>query len=132
MLMQHDADPGAYWPIKDLPKHHSDEYVFIVISTDVKPEASRAGISMAQKEIAKRNYRIIDGFRAASPMVTVDGKPMTLADAVKDHSNVKYLTAYRRLERGWTTEQALGLKPPSPRWHHQEQAKRRERAKEAA
>ena len=34
---------------------------------------------------------------------------MTLADAVRDYSDVKYLTVYRRVERGWTIRQALGL-----------------------
>jgi hypothetical protein len=128
MLMSHDEDKKTYWPIKDLPKHPSGEFTFLVVSTEVKPAAARAGIALAQKAFVAKNYRIIDGFRAASPMVTVAGKAMSLAEAVRDHSKVKYLTAYRRIERGWTTRQALGLDPPAPRWDHDQQAARRRRA----
>ena len=128
MLMSQDSDKKAYWPIKELPKHPSDEFTFLVVSTDVKPAAARAGIALAQRAFIAKNYRIIEGYRAASPMVTVDGKPMSLAEAVREHSKVKYLTAYRRIERGWTTRQALGIDPPAPRWNHDEQDARRKRA----
>jgi hypothetical protein len=63
-------------------------------------------------------------------MVTINGKKLTLADAVREYSKVKYLTAYRRIERGWTARQALGLEPPAPRWHRPKQEERR--AREAA
>lgn len=128
MLMAQDESRKSYWPIRDLPKHDSDEFTFMVISTEIKPTAARAGIALAQKAFIAKSYRIIEGFRAASPMVTVDGKPMSLAEAVRDHSKVKYLTAYRRIERGWTTKQALGIDDPAPRWDHNKQAERRLRA----
>jgi len=89
-------------------------------------------VARAQKKFIAKGYRIIGGQRAASPMVTLKGKQMTLADAVRNHSKVKYLTAYRRIERGWTVEQALGLEPPAPRWHQKRQAERKEREAERA
>jgi len=130
MLLTQDANPAAYWPIRDLPKHPSDEFTFLVVSTEIRPDAARAGIAMAQKAFVAKGYRLVDGFRAASPMVTVAGNRVSLAEAVRTYSKVKYLTAYRRLERGWSTEQALGLEPPAPRWHHGKQAERRARAQE--
>jgi hypothetical protein len=128
MLLQQDEDADAYWPIKDLPKHDSDEFTFVVLHVDVDPERARAAIAVATRAFVAKTYRVIDGQRSASPMVTVDGKQMSLAEAVRDHSKVKYLTAYRRLERGWTTKQALGLEPASPRWHTAKQDERRKRA----
>jgi hypothetical protein len=129
MLLAQDESTKAYWPIKDLPKHPSDEFVFMVMRTkDVTEDNAMAVVAQVQKQFAAKNYKIIDGQRAASPMVTLNGKKLTLAEAVRDYSKVKYLTAYRRLERGWTVEQALGLEPPAPRWHHGKQAERRARA----
>ena len=34
MLVGRDADPRSYWPIRDLPKHPSDEYVFRVMRVE--------------------------------------------------------------------------------------------------
>jgi hypothetical protein len=128
MLLSQDEDAKAYWPIKDLPKHPSDEFVFMVMKTkDITEDNAMAAVASVQRQFANKNYRIIEGQRAASPMITLDGKKMTLAEAVREHSKVKYLTAYRRIERGWTAEQALGIEPPAPRWHQGKQAERRER-----
>lgn len=130
MLLSHDADPRAYWPIRDLPKHPSDEYTFVVMQKDAADPLE--AVTRAQRKYLNKGYRIVNGQRAASPMVTVNGKRMTLADAVRKTGKVKYLTAYRRLERGWTTEQALGIEPPAPRWHQGKQAERKARETERA
>lgn len=132
MLLSYDADTKSYWPIKDLPKHASDEYTFKVMATGTKDVDALASIATAQRKFMSKGYRIIGGQRAASPMVTLKGRRMTLADAVREHSKVKYLTAYRRLERGWTIEQALGIDAPAPRWHQQKQAERKAREADRA
>lgn len=132
MLLSHDADDTAYWPIKDLPKHPSDEYTFKVMAVDVKDDDALAGIAKAQRRYMNKGYKIIGGQRAASPMVTYKGKRMTLADVVRQYSKAKYLTVYRRIERGWTLEQALGIDDPAPRWHQQKQAERKQREADRA
>jgi len=133
MLLRHDEDPSSYWPIRDLPKNLSDEYVFMVMkSKDISPDNALAAVASVERQFAVKGYRLVEGHRAASPTVTVNGKRMTLADAVRNHSTAKYLTVYRRLERGWSAEEALGLVPPAPRWRIDLQDERRERAKRAA
>lgn len=128
MLLQQDDNPKAYWPLKDMPKHKSDEYVFMVMnSRTAKPENALALITNVQKQFEAKGYRIISGHRAGSPVITLAGNRITLSAAVKQTGKVKYLTAYRRLERGWTPEQALGLAPPAPRWHIQKQQARAKR-----
>ena len=129
MLLVHDADPKCYWPIRDLPKHPSDEYTFKVMRLDAKHtgDASLAAVATAQKALIAKGYRVITGHRATSPTVSFEGRRMTLAEAVRDYSDVKYLTVYRRVERGWTIRQALGLDAPAPRWHHSKQRERRQR-----
>lgn len=130
MLLSHDEDERAYWPIRELPKHPSDEYTFVVMQKEAADPME--AVARAQRKWMGKSYTIIGGQRASSPMVTLRGRTMTLADAVANHSKVKYLTAYRRLERGWTVEQALGLEPPAPRWHKQKQAERKAREVERA
>jgi hypothetical protein len=133
MLLSHDDDPTSYWPIKELPKHPSDEYTFKVMAKGTKDSDALAVIAKAQRKYMAKGYKIIGGQRAASPMVVFKGKRMTLADVVRGHANkVKYLTVYRRIERGWTLEQALGIDPPAPRWHQQKQAERKARETERA
>lgn len=130
MLLQHDEDAEAYWPIRALPKHPSDEFTFVVEREDkgtASDTGAMAAVAIVQKRYVAKGYKIIGGQRTSSPIVVYKGRKMTLADAVRDHSDVKYLTAYRRLERGWDIEQALGLSPPAPRWHKPQQAERRAR-----
>lgn len=133
MLLSRDANAKAYWPIRDLPKHPSDEYTFVVCQKEAADPTE--AVTRAQRKYLNKGYRIVGGQRASSPQVLLDGKRMTLVDAIKKSgSKIKYLTCYRRLERGWTVEQALGLEPPAPRWHQAKQAERkaREEARSAA
>jgi hypothetical protein len=133
MLLSQDEDDTSYWPIRELPKHPSDEYVFKVMKTgEVDVHQSFAAVAASQRFFLAKGYRIVSGNRASSPIVTFKGRKMTLADAVKDHSDVKYVTAYRRLERGWSIEQALGIEEPAPRWHRTQQRERKKREAERA
>jgi hypothetical protein len=141
MLLQNDATSGplrqgrprqakSYWPIRSLPRHDSNEYTFMVLTTPCAAERALAAIAVAQRAFESRNYTVIEGHRAGAPMITSRGHRMTLVDALKAAgAKVKYLTAYRRLERGWSIEQALGLSPPAPRWDTGKQAERRARAR---
>lgn len=120
-----DAESPPYWSIAALPKHPSDEFTFMTLATDIVPADAAKAVAAAQKKLAAKGLRIVDGNRSTDAMVTFQGTPMTLVAAIKQsHSKVKYPTAYRRLERGWTLEQALGLADPNPRW---DLTKRRER-----
>ena len=139
MLIQNDAANAgprggrrqqSYWPIRSLPRHDSNEYTFMVLATPCPAEAALATIALAQKSFMRKDYDVIEGHRAGAPMITLRGRRMTLVDALKAvDAKVKYLTAWRRLERGWSVEQALGLEPPAPRWDTTKQAARRLRAR---
>lgn len=130
MLLQHDQSKKSYWSIRDLPKHDSDEYTFMVVIFPVKPVDADEHIKLACEGFINKNYTIVEGSRMTVPMVTFKGKQVSIADAITlSGSKVKYLTVWRRLERGWTVEQALGLVPPAPRWDHRQQDERRRRAR---
>jgi hypothetical protein len=128
MLMNYDRSRKAYWPIKELPKHPSDEFIFVVLARGCAPERALAAIAIAQRGFESKNYSIIGGHRAGLPVINLNGRRQSLAEAVRARPNLKYATTYRRLQRGWSVKQALGLEPPDPRWNHELQDKRRKRA----
>jgi hypothetical protein len=68
-------------------------------------------------------------------VVSVYGKRHSLAEAVRlcraSDRTIKYGTVYRRIQRGWSVRQALGLDPPDPRWRNDLQTARRARARAA-
>lgn len=140
MLLQYDqwlAKPKKaqpYWPIRDMPKRPSDEFCFF--AHPYSGPDPLAEVHALQAKYERKGYKIVAGHRAASGVVRLNGKLMKLADAVADHSDVAYLTVYRRLQRGWTVRQALGLDPPSPRWHtgkqHERKVREARRASERA
>jgi hypothetical protein len=135
MLMGYDADRAVYWPIKDLPKHSFDEFTFIVLARGCAPERALAAIAVAQRGFANKNYSLVAGHRAGMPVVSLGGRKLSLAEAVRERRradrSIKYGTVYRRLQRGWSAKQALGLDNPDPRWDHDLQMARRERSKAA-
>lgn len=130
MLLQQDQSKKSYWPIRNMPKHPSDEFTFLTIIFPVTPANADEMIAKACEGFRERNYTIIEGNRMSVPMVTFKGKQMSVVEAIEaSRSKVKYLTVWRRIERGWTPEQALGLVPPAPRWDHIKQDERRRRAR---
>lgn len=134
MLIKHDKHPKtAYWSIADLPKRPSGAHTFMMLAPNVALRDAPAAIAAAQSTFRAKKYRVIGGNRAAPmvvcPCAPMKGKVVSLADALRmSKSGVQYPTAWRRLERGWTVEQALGLAEPDPRWDREKARERRARA----
>lgn len=110
--------------IKDLPMRDSDgkkipagDYMFIVLRENVPDEDADRWLARAKKPFEEKRYRLIEGSRSPIPIVELDGETMTLTEAIaKNAPKLKYTTAWRRLQRGWTVEQALDIDDPPPRW----------------
>jgi hypothetical protein len=131
MLLESDRKGDkCYWAISDLPRHASGEYVFMVFASAIEEADAKNTIATVRRSLGRKGYRLIDGQRGTAATVTFNGKTMLLTEAlVLSKSKVKYPTAWRRIERGWTVEQALGLAEPDPRWDHDKQKARTVRAK---
>ena len=127
-------NPKTHWSIKDLPKLSPENYTFTVISEDVSAKRAAALISATKQSMKKRKYRVVEGSRRPTPLVTLNGQPMTLLAAIKAAKcKSAYITVWRRLSRGWSTEQALELDPPPVRWDRSATEERHRRiAKRAA
>jgi len=119
-----------YWPIRALPRHASKEFIFIVEAIVATPMRALEEVNRIQRKYQRLGFRIVGGNRATTGMVRVEGRKLRLAEAVRDYSDDDYITVYRRLERGWTVEQALGMEKPDPRWHMPKQKLRKQRERE--
>jgi len=121
--LAHMLDTGKS-SIKDLPmvdgdgkKLKPDEFIFIVLKEGVSDEDADRTIQRMKKPFEEKRYRLIDGNRSPIPILELKGETMTLTDAIaKYNPKLKYTTAWRRLQRGWTPEQVLEMDEAPPRW----------------
>lgn len=121
--LAHMLDSGKS-SIKDLPMKDSEgrkiapsEYTFIVLRENVSDEEADRWMARLKKPFEDKRYRLIDGARSPIPIVELGGTTMTLTEALTQHApKLKYTTAWRRIQRGWTVEQVLGLDEPPARW----------------
>lgn len=110
-------NPKTHWSIKELPRHDADEYLFLVLHEDTTPARAKKLVSATQREFTSKRYRIIGGSRSAVPLVNFKGEDVPLTEAITmSKCRAKYITVWRRLERGWTIEQALEIADPPTRW----------------
>jgi len=123
-------NPKTHWSLKDLPKHPAGEFTFSVVADDLTEAQAEKIIRATEKAAANKNYRIVTGSRGAVPMVTYKGEEMPLTDAMeKAKCKSKYITVWRRIDRGWSVEQALDIEPPPVRWDPDAVEERRKRAR---
>lgn len=121
-------NPKTHWSIKDLPTHPASEFLFMVLHEDTTPQRAQRLVAATQKEFLQKKYRVIAGSRSAVPLVSFKGEDMPLTEAMSAaRTKAKYITVWRRLERGWTLQQALGIEPPPTRWDPDDVRERRKR-----
>jgi len=118
----------THWSIKDLPKHPAGEFTFQVVEQDVTARSAKKVVELAEEAAAKKGYKVVGGSRSAVPAVTWDGRTMPLTEAMKlARTKAKYITVWRRLDRGWTIAQALGVDAAPARWDPAQTRQRRRR-----
>lgn len=121
------------WAIAQLPIHPAEEWTFMVVKENVEPEAAQRVIKATTKEFTERNYSVVGGGRSAVPTIDFEGTKVTLVDAIaRSGCKDQYITVWRRLKRGWTVNQALGIDEPPARWDPEQVKARRQRAAQAA
>jgi hypothetical protein len=123
------SNPKTHWAIRGLPKLPPGSWVFTMLRENITPKFAAKVIPSLKQSMRDSKYKIIDGARRPNPFVTLDGEPMSLPAAMKKAKcKTAYMTVWRRLQRGWTVEQALDLEDTPPRWDHEA----RKRTKKAA
>jgi len=125
-MLQH---PKTHWALRDLPRHPAGEFLYAVVAEGISENAAGKIIETAEAQLEAKSYRLVAGSRGTGQTVKFKGEQMTLVDAIaKAKCKAKYITVWRRLERGWTVEQALGIDKPPVRWDPRETRARRKRA----
>jgi excinuclease UvrABC nuclease subunit len=126
-------NPKTHWSIRNLGKDRAGAFTFIVVAEDVEELKSPRLVKHTEKEFLAKKYRIVEGARSTVPLVVYKGEEMPLTDAIaKSKCKAKYITVWRRLDRGWTVEQALDLEEPPVRWDPEQTRERRKRAEKRA
>lgn len=96
--------------LRDLPEGTIKDFVVMATSIDIEQDKADAMVEKLQRRYEKQGYKLFGGARSAQPKVMLNGKRMTIVDAMKAaKSKTSYQTTYRRLQRGWTAKQALDL-----------------------
>lgn len=96
--------------LRDLPEGEVKDFAVMALNIGLEPKKANEQVAKLQRKFERDGYTLFGGARSAIPKVVLDGKRMTIVDAmavakVKD----SYQTVYRRIQRGWPVKQALGL-----------------------
>jgi hypothetical protein len=124
----------THWSIKNLPKLAPDEFIFMVLHEDVRPERAAKLVAATKDLMRARKYRVIEGARSPTPLIRIklnggQAVAMSIPEAMKKTKcRSHYITVWRRIERGWTPEQALDIDDPPVRWDREATQERRRRA----
>lgn len=96
--------------LRDLPDGDIKEFAVLAVMIGIDARKANEAVEKLQKKFERDGYTLFGGSRSAIPAVTLDGKRMTIVDAIaQSKCKDNYQTVYRRIQRGWTTREALGL-----------------------
>lgn len=96
--------------LRDLPEGGIGEFALLALNIDLPARKAADMIERYQKKFIKDGFKLFGGARSAIPLVALNGRRMTLVEAI-DESKTKsaYQTVYRRIQRGWPVKQALDI-----------------------
>jgi hypothetical protein len=96
--------------LRDLPDGDIRDFTVVATKLDLDKREADDAVVRLQRHYEKRSFKMFGGPRSALPKVLLNGKRMTIVDAM-DVAGTKdnYQTVYRRIQRGWPVKQALGM-----------------------
>jgi hypothetical protein len=113
-LRHYFEDNGALPPVRYLPRYAPDEWEFwFTTATTATTTAPGQTLENVRDLLAKGGWRIINPLKQPRKKYLIDGKSQSLAKHAADRG-MKFYTVYKRLERGMSVEQALGLEQAPP------------------
>ena len=98
--------------LRDLPDGDIRDFTVVATKLDLDKREADDAVVRLQRHYEKRSFKMFGGPRSALPKVLLNGKRMTIVDAMEEAKcKDNYQTCYRRIQRGWPVKQALGLEP---------------------
>jgi hypothetical protein len=98
--------------IADLPEGGVEDFQLYALEEGLKARDGDAKVAAYEKKAEKEGFKLFGKTRSAIPKVLLDGKRMSIVEAMKRTGvNAGYQAIYRRLLRGWDAKEAFGLVP---------------------
>jgi hypothetical protein len=96
--------------LRDLPEGEVKDFALLATRLNLEPKFADEAVDRLKRKLERDGFKIFGGSRSAVPMVTLNGKRLTLAAAMAEaKTTAHYQTVYRRIQRGWPIKQALDL-----------------------
>ena len=96
--------------LRDLPEGTVADFAVMAMNVGLEPKKADAQVEKVGRMFERKGFTIFGGARSAIPKVVLDGKRMTIVEAMEvAKAKDSYQTVYRRIQRGWPVKEALGL-----------------------
>jgi len=105
-------DSVARAHLRDLPEGDVKDFALLATSVDIEPRKANRTVERLQAKMVRDGYKLFGQPRSAVPLVTLNGRRMSLVEAMAEAKcKTNYQTCYRRVQRGWPVKAALDLEP---------------------
>lgn len=96
--------------LRDLPEGDIKDFVLLAFHIGLDARKADEAMQKMERSLERKGLKLFGGARGALPKITLDGRRMSIVDAMA-HAKTKsrYQTVYRRLQRGWPVKEALDL-----------------------
>ncbi len=96
--------------LRDLPAGGVGDFALLATSLGIEAAKADAAVKRLQAKFERDGYKLFGSARSAQPKVWFKGRRMDITEAIKlSGTKSAYQTVYRRLARGWSTNEALDL-----------------------
>jgi hypothetical protein len=96
--------------LRDLPDGDIRDFTVVATKLDLDKREADDAVVRLQRHYERKGFRMFGGPRSALPKVLLNGRRMTIVDAMEEAGTKdNYQTVYRRIQRGWPVKQALGM-----------------------
>lgn len=96
--------------LKDLPPGEITDFALMAVNVGLDKKEADEKVEKLQRKFERDGWKLFGGSRSAMPKVSLNGRRMSIVDAMADaKTKENYQTVYRRIQRGWSVKEALGL-----------------------
>lgn len=96
--------------LRDLPEGEIQDFALMAVNVGLDKREADERVERLQRKFERDGWKLFGGSRSAQPLVSLNGKRMTIVEAMGEAKcKEAYQTVYRRIQRGWAVKEALGL-----------------------
>lgn len=103
-------DDATRQHLRDLPPGDIGDFALLALHIGCDKREADEKVEKLQRKFERDGFKLFGGSRSALPKVSLNGKRMTIVEAMEvAKCKENYQTVYRRIQRGWAVKEALGL-----------------------